>query len=156
MAKKRIWISTPYLIPTADLITVLRNSAYSGVDVRLCLPGITDKFLSLDLSRTYYDTLLEAGVKIYEYNHVFNHSKMGLFDDDYTIIGSTNLDYRSLYSDHQTLVFIYDHITNKKLAKIFTNDFKNSQLIKINPLKKHNKFYYQIFLPLYRILAPLF
>lgn len=155
-AKKRVWITTPYLIPTSDVITALRNSAYSGVDVRVCLPGITDKFLSLDLSRTYYDSLLEAGVKIYEYSHVFNHSKMGIFDDDYTIIGSTNLDYRSLYSDHQTLVFVYDKLVNKDLENKFIDDFNYSNLIKVNPLVKHNKFYYKVFLLLFRVLAPLF
>lgn len=155
-AKKRVWITTPYLVPTGDLITVLKNSAYSGVDVRICLPGISDKFLSLDLSRTYYDELIEAGVKIYEFEHVFNHSKMGIFDDEYSIIGSTNLDYRSLYSDHQTLVFVYDKKINEKIEENFLLDFKYSSLIKVNPLKKHNKFYWKVFMLLFRILAPLF
>lgn len=155
-AKKRVWISTPYLIPTTDLITALRNSAYSGVDVRLSLPGITDKFFSLDMSRTYYDSLIEAGVKIYEYNNVFNHSKSGIFDDNITIIGSTNLDYRSLYSDHQTLVIVYDKQTNSDLATSFENDFVHSSLIIVNPLLKRSFAYRSIFLLLLRILAPLF
>lgn len=156
MAKKRVWITTPYLFPTVDLITALRNSAYSGVDVRLCLPGILEHYFLLDLGRTYYDALLEAGVKIYEYSHVVNHSKMGIFDDKFTIIGSTNLDYRSLYSDHQTLVSIYDKKTNEILSSKFLNDFKYSKLIKSNPLLKCNKFYHYVFLFLMRILAPLF
>lgn len=155
-AKKRVWISTPYLIPTTDLITALRNSAYSGVDVRLTLPGITDKFFSLDMSRTYYDPLIEAGVKIYEYNNVFNHSKAGIFDDDITIIGSTNLDYRSLYSDHQTLVIVYDSKTNSDLSASFEKDFLYSQLIINNPLLHRSFVYRGIFLLLLRILAPLF
>lgn len=156
MAKKRVWITTPYLFPTADLVTALRNSAYSGVDVRLCLPGILEHYLLLDLCRTYYDALLEAGVKIYEYSHAVNHSKMGIFDDKFTIIGSTNLDYRSLYSDHQTLVSIYDSTTNEILASKFLEDFKYSNLIKSNPLLQRNKFYHYVFLFLMRVLAPLF
>ncbi|MBE4704326.1 cardiolipin synthase [Spiroplasma platyhelix] len=156
MAKKRVWITTPYLFPTGDLITALRNSAYSGVDVRLCLPGIVEHYLLLDMGRTYYDALLEAGVKIYEYAHVVNHSKMGIFDDKFTIIGSTNLDYRSLYSDHQTLVSIYDEKTNEVLASKFSEDFKYSNLIKSNPLLQRNKFYHYVFLFLMRVLAPLF
>lgn len=155
-AKKRVWISTPYLIPTSDLITALRNSAYSGVDVRLSLPGITDKFLSLDMSRTYYDSLIESGVKIYEYNNVFNHSKSGIFDDDITIIGSTNLDYRSLYSDHQTLVIVYDSKTNSDLSASFEKDFIHSSLIISNPLLHRSFAYRGVFLLLLRILAPLF
>lgn len=155
-AKKRVWISTPYLVPTSDLITALRNSAYSGVDVRLSLPGITDKFFSLDMSRTYYDSLIEAGVKIYEYNNVFNHSKSGIFDDNITIIGSTNLDYRSLYSDHQTLVIVYDKKTNSDLSTSFENDFIHSSLIITNPLLQRSFAYRGIFLLLLRILAPLF
>lgn len=156
MAKKRVWITTPYLFPTGDLVTALRNSAYSGVDVRLSLPGMLEHFLLLNLGRTYYDQLLEAGVKIYEYSHVVNHSKMGIFDDDFTIIGSTNLDYRSLYSDHQTLVSIYDKKTNEILASKFVEDFKYSTLIKNNPLLHFNKFYHYVFLYLMRVLAPLF
>lgn len=156
MAKERVWITTPYLFPTADLITALRNSAYSGVDVRLCLPGILEHYLLQDLGRTYYDALLEAGVKIYEYSHAINHSKMGIFDSKFTIIGSTNLDYRSLYSDHQTLVSIYDSKTNEILANQFLEDFKYSNLIKSNPLLLRNKFYHYVFLFLMRILAPLF
>lgn len=155
-AKTRVWISTPYLVPTSDLITALRNSAYSGVDVRLTLPGITDKFLSLDMSRTYYDSLIQAGVKIYEYNSVFNHSKSGIFDDHITIIGSTNLDYRSLYSDHQTLVLVYDKKTNNDIRIQFEKDFSHSTLIKVNPLMKRSTFYRSVFLLLFRILAPLF
>lgn len=156
MAKKRVWITTPYLFPTGDLITALRNAAYSGVDVRLCLPGIVEHYLLLDMGRTYYDALLESGVKIYEYTHVVNHSKMGIFDDKFTIIGSTNLDYRSLYSDHQTLVSIYDKKTNETLASKFTEDFKYSTLIKSNPLLQRNKFYHYVFLFLMRVFAPLF
>lgn len=156
MAKTRVWISTPYFFPTGDLITALKNSAYSGVDVRLCLPGILEHVLLLNLGRTYYDELIEAGVKIYEYSHAVNHSKMGIFDDDFTIIGSTNLDYRSLYSDHQTLVSIYDKKTNQVLVDKFIEDFKYSNLIKSNPLLQFNKFYHYVFLYLMRVLAPLF
>lgn len=156
MAKTRVWISTPYLIPTSDLITALKNSAYSGVDVRLSLPGILDRYLLLDICRTYYDELLEAGVKIYEYSHVLSHSKMGIFDDNFTIVGSTNLDYRSLYSDHQTLVSIYDQKTNNILAEQFLNDFKFSTAIKTNPLNKRSKTYHYLFLSLLKFLTPLF
>lgn len=156
MAKARVWISTPYLIPTVDLITALKNSAYSGVDVRLSLPGILDRYWLLDICRTYYDELLEAGVKIYEYSHVLNHSKMGIFDDNFTIVGSTNLDYRSLYSDHQTLVSIYDKKTNNILTEQFLNDFKFSNLIKTNPLIEKNRAYHYLFLSLLKFLAPLF
>ena len=108
------------------------------------------------MSRTYYDPLIEAGVKIYEYNNVFNHSKAGIFDDDITIIGSTNLDYRSLYSDHQTLVIVYDSKTNSDLAASFEKDFLYSQLIIDNPLLQRSFIYRGIFLLLLRILAPLF
>ncbi|MDQ7983167.1 MAG: cardiolipin synthase [Spiroplasma sp.] len=156
IAKTRVWITTPYLIPTGDLITALKNSAYSGVDVRLSLPGILDRYWLLDVGRTYYDQLLEAGVKIYEYSHTLNHSKMGIFDDHFTIIGSTNLDYRSLYSDHQTLVSIHDQKTNQTLTQQFLEDFKYSNLIKTNPLKKRSTFYHYLFLSLLKFLTPLF
>lgn len=154
-AKNRVWLSTPYFIPTDDIITALKNAAQSGVDVRLLMPGRTDKIFILNISRSYYEELFAAGIKIYEMNGVFNHSKTALIDDKIVIIGSTNLDFRSLYHDHQTIVILYGD-ANKKLEKNYLWDMNHSILLKESPLKTKNWFYRVIILPIVKIFDPLF
>lgn len=155
-AKKRIWISTPYLVLSNDLVHVLITAVKSNIDVRIVMPGLTDRRFVLDLSRSYYDDLIKAGVKIYEIYGSFNHSKMSLFDDDLMIIGSTNIDVRSLYQDYQTFVVIYDHQIGVKLQNDFIWDFNHSKLIDISPLKKRNWLYRNFILLVMRIISPLF
>lgn len=154
-ARKKIWLSTPYYVPTDDIITALKNSANSGVDVRLVVPGKTDKTFVLDVTRSYYSELLSSGVKIYEMSNIFNHSKTALIDDDFVLIGSTNLDFRSLYQDHQTIVLLYGKSTNKELEQNFLWDFEHSNLITTSPLLKKNWFYRRVFLPIIKIIDPL-
>ncbi|WP_342264263.1 cardiolipin synthase [Spiroplasma endosymbiont of Clivina fossor] len=154
-AKSRVWLSTPYFIPTDDIVTALKNAAKSGVDVRLLMPGKTDKFFILDISRSYYDELFNSGIKIYEMSKIFNHSKTALIDDNLVIIGSTNLDFRSLYHDHQTIVILYGD-ANKQLEKNYLWDIERSILLTTSPLKKKNWFYRIMILPIVKIFDPLF
>lgn len=155
-AKKRIWLSTPYLVLTQDLMIALSNAAKSNVDVRIVMPGLTDKLFVLDLSRSYYEALLKVGVKIYELNDTFNHSKTALFDDELFIVGTTNLDLRSFYQDYQTFIIVYDQSLTSKLEKNYLWDFEHSRLINLSPLKKKNWFYRLFFLTIMKIISPLF
>lgn len=95
-ARRRIYITTPYLIVDRALTTALRNAAARGVDVRIVTPHIPDKRLVFQLTRASYQKLLEAGVRIYEYTPGFIHSKQILVDDEIALVGTVNLDYRSL------------------------------------------------------------
>ena len=101
------WIMTPYLIPDNELLTALQFAAKRGVDVRLILPGIPDKRTVYALSRSYYRQLLESGVKIYEYTPGFVHAKVALCDDVHAVVGTINLDYRSLYHHFECAAYIY-------------------------------------------------
>ena len=92
-----VHIMTPYLILDQEMITALTFAAKRGVDVKLILPGIPDKKAVFALSRSYYRELLAGGVKIYEYTPGFVHGKMFVSDDKTAVVGSVNLDYRSLY-----------------------------------------------------------
>ena len=95
-ARRRIYITTPYLIVDRALTTALRNAAARGVDVRIVTPHIPDKKMVFQLTRASYGRLLEAGVRIYEYTPGFIHSKQILVDDEIALVGTVNLDYRSL------------------------------------------------------------
>ena len=101
------WIMTPYLIPDNELLTALQFAAKRGVDVRLILPGIPDKKTVFALSRSYYWQLMEAGVKIYEYTPGFVHGKVALCDGIHGVVGSINLDYRSLYHHFECAAYLY-------------------------------------------------
>ena len=96
-AKKYVYIMTPYLVLDDDMITALTYAAKRGVDIRLVLPGIPDKKLVFRLSRSYYLPLLRAGVRIYEYTPGFLHAKCWVSDDRAAVVGSINMDYRSLF-----------------------------------------------------------
>lgn len=96
-ARKYVHIMTPYLILDGEMETALKFAAERGVDVRLILPGIPDKRLPYALAKTHYRSLLESGVRIYEYSPGFVHAKVFVSDDREATVGTINLDYRSLY-----------------------------------------------------------
>ena len=106
-ATKYIYITTPYLIVGNEMITALTLAAQSGVDVRIITPGVPDKKAVFMMTRSFYEPLTRAGVKIYEYTPGFIHSKMMIADDLYAVIGSINLDYRSLYLHFECAAFLY-------------------------------------------------
>ena len=96
-AQRYVYIYTPYLAVGEEMLDALKNAAKRGVDIRLVLPGIPDKKLVFRLSRSYYLPLLKAGVRIYEYTPGFLHAKCWVSDDVTAVVGSINMDYRSLF-----------------------------------------------------------
>lgn len=106
-AKRYVYICTPYLIIDNEMMTALCLAAKSGIDVRIMTPGIPDKKMVFLLTQSYYQQLLEAGVKIYEYQPGFLHAKSFVCDDEIGVVGTINLDYRSLYLHFEDGVWIY-------------------------------------------------
>lgn len=106
-ANKYVHIMTPYLIIDGEMETALRFAAKRGVDVKIILPGIPDKKTAFALAKTHYKHLLEAGVKIYEYTPGFVHAKVFTSDDCKAVVGTINLDYRSLYHHYECATYMY-------------------------------------------------
>ena len=106
-ANKYVHIMTPYLIIDGEMETALRFAAKRGVDVKIILPGIPDKKYAFALAKTHYKHLLEAGVKIYEYTPGFVHAKVFTSDDCKAVVGTVNLDYRSLYHHYECAAYMY-------------------------------------------------
>ena len=102
-----LYITTPYLILDDTLQTALINASKRGVDVRIITPGIPDKKIVFRVTRSYYQTLMKYGIKIYEYTPGFIHAKNFLVDDKCATIGTINLDYRSLYLHFENGVYLY-------------------------------------------------
>lgn len=106
-ARKYVYIFTPYLIPDNEMMKALQNVAKSGVDVRIVMPGIPDKRVVYWMSQSYYEPLIECGVRIYQYNPGFLHAKCFVCDDEVATVGSINMDYRSLYLHFECGVWMY-------------------------------------------------
>jgi cardiolipin synthase len=117
-----VHIMSPYLILDGELETALCFAAQRGVDVKLILPGIPDKKVAYSLAKTHYRALHEAGVKIYEYTPGFVHAKVFVSDDIKAVVGTINLDYRSLYHHFECATYMYD----VDCISDIENDFKNT------------------------------
>lgn len=107
-AQHYVHIMTPYLILDGEMETALKFAAERGVEVILILPGIPDKKIPYALAKTHYSSLLESGVKIYEYTPGFVHAKVFVCDDKEAVVGTINLDYRSLYHHFECAAYLYD------------------------------------------------
>ena len=107
-AQKYVHICTPYLILDGEMEAALKFAAERGVDVTLMLPGTPDKKIPYALAKTHYPSLLDSGVKIYEYVPGFVHAKSFVCDDIEAVVGTINLDYRSLYHHFECAAYLYD------------------------------------------------
>lgn len=106
-AQKYAYIMTPYLILDGELENAIKYAAERGVDVRIILPGIPDKYIPFSLALTHYRSLMESGVKIYEYVPGFVHAKVFVCDDREAVVGTINLDYRSLYHHFECATYLW-------------------------------------------------
>ena len=106
-AKRYVYITTLYLILSNEMVTAMNTAAKSGVDVRIITPHVPDKWYVHAVSRSYYEMLVEASVKIYEYTPGFVHAKTFVVDDEYAVVGTINLDYRSLYLHFECAAWMY-------------------------------------------------
>ncbi len=124
-AKRYVHIMTPYLILDSTMENALKYAAERGVDVHLILPGIPDKKYAWWLARTHYSSLMAAGVKISEYQPGFVHAKIFVSDDQEAVIGTINLDYRSLYHHFECAVYLYGVPCIAEIEKDFSQTLKS-------------------------------
>ncbi len=106
-ANNYVYLTTPYLIIDNDLCCAIENTALRGVDVRIIVPHIPDKKMVFTMTKSFYNRLLAAGVRIYEYTPGFIHAKCCVADGEYAMIGTINLDYRSLVHHFENGIWMY-------------------------------------------------
>ena len=135
-ARDYVYIMTPYLILDNEMVTALQFAAKRGVDVRLILPHIPDKKYAFALAKTHYRELMEAGVRIYEYTPGFVHAKVFLSDDKHAVVGTINLDYRSLYLHFECAAYLYDVPALGDIKADFADTFQKSQEVTLEDEKK--------------------
>ena len=152
-AKNYLYINTPYLVIDEAMLTALSLAAKSGVDVRIVTPHHWDKKAVHMTTRSYYHELLAAGVKIYEYTPGFMHSKVMVSDDTTAVIGTVNLDYRSLYLHFECGVWLHDSTAVLEAKDDFLKTLEVCQ--PITPADCRTNTLTKIKLATLRLLAPL-
>lgn len=139
MAKRYVFISTPYFMPGETTLNSLKTAAMSGVDVRIMLPHKSDSLLTYWCSRSFVEELLEAGVKVYWYQKGINHSKVIIVDGIVSSVGTANMDIRSFEQNFEVSLILYDRETAKKLAGDFLKDLQSSSEVVIQRWKFRSK-----------------
>ena len=153
-AKRYVYIFTPYLIIDNEMMTALCLAAKSGVDVRIVTPGIPDKRLVFLISRSYYEQLIDAGVRIFEYQPGFLHAKSFVCDDEVAVVGTINLDYRSLYLHFECGVWMYRSRAVMQVKEDVLNVLKVSREITKEDCRK-TKLITRLSQTILRFLAPM-
>jgi len=152
-AKKYVYINTPYLVIDDSLLSALALAAKSGVDVRIITPHRWDKWIVAMTSRSYYRQLISAGIKVYEYTSGFNHGKTFVCDDAIATVGTTNLDFRSLYLHFECGVLVYHSKAIQAIKDDFLRTIPVSHEITLQECARNA--FQRIFLDILRIFAPL-
>ena len=147
------YIFTPYLIIDTEFINALILAAKHGVDVKLITPGIPDKKIVWQITRSYYRQLMGGGVKIYEYTPGFIHSKVFVSDDRIATVGTVNLDYRSLYLHFENGTYL---VNSKKVLDVRDDILETLKSChQMNPEELKTNFFSELWLSLLRVFAPL-
>lgn len=153
-AKKYLYILTPYLIIDTDVINSLTRAAKRGADVKIVVPGIPDKKIVYFMSSSYFEILINAGVKIYTYTPGFVHSKVFVCDDIKATVGTLNLDYRSLYLHFENGIYLENHKEITKIKEDVVNTITSSH--QVTKMEAKPNFFKSILQAILRIIAPMF
>jgi len=130
-AKHRVYLYTPYFLPTEALLKALQTAALAGVDVRVLMPRRSDSMMLNEASRSYVSECLRSGIKFYLYTAGMMHAKTLIVDDEYVSVGSTNFDFRSFEHNFEANIQIYSREVNAHMAEIFRDDL--SSCVRILP-----------------------
>ncbi len=152
-AKRYVYMFTPYLLYDSEMENALRFAAKRGVDVRLATPGIADKKLVNRVTRSNYKTLLAAGVKIYEYTPGFLHAKSYVSDDEIAVVGTINMDFRSLFLHFECGTYLYKTQSVMQVKEDFLETQKKCAELSEADLKQ--SIFHQLVDNIIRVFAPL-
>ena len=149
-----VYIMTPYLILDGELAKALTFAAQRSVDVRLILPHISDSFVAQSLAKTYYRPLLKAGVKIYEYTPGFVHAKVFVSDDSKAVVGTINMDYRSLYHHFECATYLHGTDCVADIKEDFLATLDKCQEATLDTVR-NEKWYVKLVGDVMKFVAPL-
>ena len=154
MATKYVYITTPYFIIDYEFLNAIKQAALRGVDIRIITPHIPDKWYVHIITRSYYQTLIESGVKVYEYKPGFIHAKTMVCDDTIGICGTINLDYRSLVHHYECATILYQSKTVLAMKDDFSKTLEKC-INAENLNKRKHKMLYDIIMNIVKLFASL-
>jgi len=129
-AKRRVWLTTPYFVPGEAAMMALTSAALGGLDVRVMVPRMSDSRSVTYAARSYFDELLAARVKVYEYGPRMLHSKALLVDDEFAMIGSANFDYRSFRLNFEVQMLFHDAGVAARLERVIEAEFAHAPRVR--------------------------
>jgi len=135
-AAEQVLITTPYFVPDRPMLAALVTAALRGVDVRVLLPAKSDIRIVTSAARSYYEELLEAGIRIFEYNHGFMHAKTIAIDGRYGSVGSANMDVRSFTLNFEVSAFIHSARFARRLREQFEADMSAATEIQLDTFRR--------------------
>jgi len=150
LARRRLWIATPYLVPHADLVTALQLAVLRGVDVRFLVPAPSDNLLAWYASRGYGLSQAGLGIDVYEYEPGFMHQKVMLIDDDIASVGTVNIDIRSALLNFEVTALVEDAGFAARIEAMLTADFARARR-----LEPPGAWHVRLLAPVARLFAPL-
>ena len=153
-AKKYLYIMTPYLIIDTDMTNALIRAAKRGVDVKIIVPGIPDKKIVYTQTSSFFELLSNGGVKIYKFTKGFVHSKVYVSDDKRAVVGTINMDYRSLYLHFENGIYMENVKEIKDVKKDMDETLKDCK--KLNDKDIKSSIFKSIWQSILRLFAPLF
>ena len=130
-----VYIQTPYFCPSDKLLKALKDAAAGGKDVRILVPQVTDLGIATLANQSYFEECLLGGVRIFEYTEGMNHSKVILSDDSLLIVGSMNMDNRSLHINHEDIAAIYDNAVASGCRREFDNLFAGAHEVSLDDIR---------------------
>lgn len=138
-AKKRVFIQTPYFLPTESLLKCLQAVSLARVDVRIMIPAKSDSAILNYASFSYIRECLQAGIKVYLYEAGMLHAKTILVDDEFVSIGSTNFDFRSFEHNFEGNILVYSETINRMMHSIFIDDIAHSRRITTSEWRQRSR-----------------
>lgn len=154
IAKKDVFITTPYLIPSQELIYAMNMAILRGVKIKILIPEKSDSRIVNTVCKSYFTVLLEMGVELYLYQKGFIHAKTLVCDDDFAVIGTANLDHRSFDLNFEVNANVYDQEIANELKAMFYEDLQFTKKLELEEWEKRGKGIQMIEKAL-RIVAPL-
>ncbi len=154
VAKDRLWIATPYLVPDQGLITALQTAVMRGVDVKILYPKESDQVIVAYAAYTFEEDLIPMGINLHAYHKGFMHQKVILVDSDIAMVGTANLDNRSFRLNFEIMMLIESQKTISEVEKMLNTDFTNSMKIEEPVLASKNVFV-RIFANFCRLFVPI-
>ena len=152
-AQRYVHITTPYMIIDNEMLTSLGNAAKSGIDVKVIVPHVADHWYAHAVAKAYYAQLIERGVQLYEYMPGFIHSKSFVSDDNTAVVGTINLDYRSLYLHFECGAWIHKHPVVQDIEEDFQRTLERCRPITLEGTRVRGG--RRVVNALLRLIAPL-